>query len=88
MVTIEGLGSEPRRGVANVGVRPSVSDSGKPMLEVNIFDWNEDCYGAHLRISFVHKLRAEMKFDGLTALKAQIARDATLAREWFAANPN
>ena len=34
VVTIEGLGSEPRRGVANVGVRPSVSDSGKPMLEV------------------------------------------------------
>ena len=72
VVTIEGLGSEPRRGVANVGVRPSVSDSGKPMLEVNIFDWNEDCYGAHLRISFVHKLRAEMKFDGLTALRPRL----------------
>jgi len=88
-VSVEGLeGSRLHYGVANVGVRPSVSAAGKPTLEVNLFDWGDDCYGAHLRINFHHRLRAEMKFDGLAALKTQIARDAALARTWLTANLN
>jgi riboflavin kinase/FMN adenylyltransferase len=86
-VSVEGLGDEPVAGVANIGVRPSVTSAGKPTLEVNLFDWNRDCYDAHLRVHFLKKLRDETKFASLDALKAQIAKDADDARAWFAQNP-
>ncbi|HJV24785.1 MAG TPA: bifunctional riboflavin kinase/FAD synthetase [Aromatoleum sp.] len=86
-VSVEGLGDAPVAGVANIGVRPSVTSAGKPTLEVNLFDWNRDCYDAHLRVHFLKKLRDETKFASLDALKAQIAKDAVDARAWFANNP-
>ncbi|AYH42426.1 bifunctional riboflavin kinase/FAD synthetase [Azoarcus sp. DN11] len=86
-VSVEGLGDTPVAGVANIGVRPSVTSAGRPTLEVNLFDWNRDCYDIHLRVHFLRKLRDEMKFPSLDALKARIARDAADARAWFAANP-
>ena len=86
-VAMEGLASASVPGVASVGLRPTVTSSGRPTLEVNLFDWDRDCYGAHLRVHFLHKQRDERKFDSLDALAAQIARDADQARAWFAANP-
>ncbi|BAL23527.1 bifunctional riboflavin kinase/FAD synthetase [Azoarcus sp. KH32C] len=86
-VSVEGLGDAPVAGVANIGVRPSVTSAGRPTLEVNLFDWNRDCYNAHLRVHFVKKLRDETKFASLDALKAQIAKDAADARAWFADHP-
>ncbi len=86
-VWVEGLGVEPVRGVANVGLRPTVSHSARPVLEVHFFDWQQSCYGAHLRVHFMHKLRAEKKFDSLEALKTQIGQDVVRAREWFSRNP-
>jgi riboflavin kinase/FMN adenylyltransferase len=69
------------RGVANLGVRPTVKDSGaKPSVEVHLFDFDGDLYGAVLRVHLVARLRAEQRFAGLDALKAQIARDAEAAR--------
>jgi len=87
VVWVEGLSDHPVPGVANIGVRPTVSKTGRPMLEVHLFDWNRDCYGMHLRVHFLHKLRDEMKFDSFEILTAQIARDAALARDWLANNP-
>ncbi|WP_407278358.1 bifunctional riboflavin kinase/FAD synthetase [Aromatoleum evansii] len=86
-VSVEGLGETPVTGVANIGVRPSVTGAGKPTLEVHLFDWTRDCYDAHLRVHFLKKLRDETKFASLDALKAQIAKDAADARAWFAENP-
>jgi len=82
-VLVEGLGEALVRGVASVGVRPTINDVGRPTLEVHLLDWNADCYGAHLRVHFLHKQRDEEKYDSLEALTAQIARDVTHARAWF-----
>ena len=86
-VSVEGLGETTRPAVASLGVRPTVTDSGRPSLEVHVFDFDRDCYGAHLRVNFLKKLRCEEKFDSLDALTAQIARDADAARDWFRQNP-
>lgn len=85
VVTAEGIGARPLEGVASLGVRPTVSASGKPTLEVYLFDYQGDLYRAHLRVNFLHKLRDEVKFDSLAALQAQIARDVAQARAHHAA---
>lgn len=86
-VLVEGLGPEPLPGVASVGVRPTVTNSGRPTLEVFLLDWAGDCYGAHLRVHFLNKQRDELRFDGLAALTAQIQQDVADARAWFASHP-
>ena len=68
------------RGVANLGLRPTVG-TDKPRLESHFFDFDGDLYGANLRVSLLHFIRPEQKFDGLDALKAQIAKDTNKARE-------
>lgn len=85
-VTIEGL-DRPLAGMANLGVRPTLAQGLQPSLEVHLFDWSADCYGAHLRVHFVKKLRDEQRFPSLDQLKAQIALDAEHAHAWFADNP-
>ena len=86
-VSVEGLADKPWPGVASVGVRPTINDAGRPTLEVHLFDWNADCYGAHLKVNFLAKQRDEERYDTLDALTAQIARDADQARAYFARNP-
>jgi len=86
-VSVEGLAPAAVPGVASIGLRPTVTSSGRPTLEVHLFDWNRDCYGAHLRVHFLNKQRDEQKYDSLDALTTQIARDADQARAWFGANP-
>lgn len=67
-------------GVANLGVRPTV-DGETLVLEAHLFDFDGDLYGRYLRVAFVDHLRPEMKFDGIDALKAQIAEDSRQAHE-------
>ena len=86
-VSVDGLADRPWPGVASVGVRPTINDAGRPTLEVNLFDWNTDCYDAHLRVNFLKKQRDEERYDSLDALTAQIARDAEEARAYFVQNP-
>jgi riboflavin kinase/FMN adenylyltransferase len=86
-VSVEGLADKPWPGVASVGVRPTINDAGRPTLEVHLFDWNADCYDAHLRVNFLVKQRDEERYDNLADLTAQIARDADQARAYFAQNP-
>ena len=71
------------RGVASVGRRPTVRENAPPLLEVHLFDWNEDLYGRHLRVKFLHKLRDEEKYDGLDALRSAIGQDVALAKDYF-----
>lgn len=81
-VEVSGLGELPLPGVANLGVRPTVGGT-RPLLEVHLFDFDRDIYGAHISVRFVHKLRNEQRFPNFDALKAQIAADAAAARAFF-----
>jgi len=67
-------------GVMNIGVRPTIGGDLRRTQEAHLFDFAGDLYGQRLRVHFVARLREERKFDGLPALKEQIARDADLAR--------
>jgi riboflavin kinase/FMN adenylyltransferase len=67
-------------GVANIGARPTVGGT-EFRVEAHLFDFAGDLYGRRLRVALVDFLRAEQKFSGIEALKAQIALDAAKARE-------
>jgi len=71
-------------GVANIGSRPTVSDTGKRLLEVHILDFAADLYGRDIEVAFARFLRPEKKFSDLDALKAGIAADIELARHLLA----
>lgn len=69
-------------GVANLGMRPTV-DGRTRVLEVHLFDFQEDIYGRLLEVEFVRHLRPEVRFASLDDLKDQIAADTALARQWL-----
>lgn len=70
-------------GVANLGVRPTIAGVPKLMLEVYVSDFNGNLYDQHVHVQFFHKVRDEMKFESLDALKAQIAKDVIVASDYF-----
>ena len=84
VVQVHGLGPEPRAAVASLGVRPTVDDSGRMLLEVHVFDFDQTCYGRMVRVEFLEKLRDEEKYTDLATLTAAIANDGDMARAWFA----
>ncbi len=71
------------QGVASLGVRPTVHKNGKPVLEVHLFDFNQEIYGRHLRVDFLHKLRDEETYSDLETLTQQIAKDVENAKSYF-----
>ena len=81
-VEIKNQKSEIRNlsGMMNIGVRPTV-DGKKRMIEVNIFDFDEDIYTQILRVHVKHYIRGEVKFNGLDELKAQLLKDKVSAKE-------
>ncbi|MDO8347780.1 MAG: bifunctional riboflavin kinase/FAD synthetase [Rugosibacter sp.] len=87
-VTVSGLAASPLPGAASLGVRPTLGDGLKPVLEVHLLDFSRDIYGAHVTVNFLHKLRAEEKYDSLAALKAQIACDVASVRRYFESLPH
>ncbi len=78
--TIAHLGDEWYLAATNVGVRPTVNGASLT-VEAYLLDFDRDIYGEEMRLSFVERIRPEMKFDGLTALTAQIAADVAAVRE-------
>ena len=70
------------KGVASIGVRPSVADS-RACLEVHIFECDLNLYGLEIEVTLLHKLRNETKFDDLNKLRQQIERDKHQAVEYF-----
>lgn len=82
-VMVQGPDGVMRPGVANLGCRPTVNAVPRPLLEVHLLDFSADIYGAHLSVRFLHKLRNEMKFASLDALRQQIAADVAEARQYF-----
>jgi len=73
-----------RGGVANIGRRPTVNAGTESRLEVNIFEFAGDLYGAELNVALLAYIREERRFSGLDALKAQIALDAGEVRRLLA----
>lgn len=82
-VQLFGIEGEPIKGVANVGIRPTVG-SERALLEVHLFDFNRYIYGEHVQVHFLRKLRDEQKFDSLDLLMAQINLDCEQAKLYFA----
>lgn len=74
----EGQAAALLHGVANVGVRPTF-DAGRS-IEVHLLDCAGDLYGRRLRVGWVARVRGEQRFDGVDALRAQLARDCEAAR--------
>lgn len=71
------------QGVASLGIRPTLKQDAKPVLEVHLFEFVQQIYGKHLRVEFLQKLRDEEKFPNLEALTRQIALDVENAKRWF-----
>lgn len=84
-VQVHGMGAQPLPGVASLGVRPTVTDAGRVLLEVHLLDFTGDAYGKLVRVEFLKKLRDEAKFPDLATLTAAIADDERQARAFFAA---
>ena len=91
VVRVHGLTAEPRVGVASLGRRPTVDDSGRVLLETHVFDWPaslgaEGGYGKLVRVELLAKLRDEARYDSLAALARAIRQDSDDARAWLAAH--
>jgi riboflavin kinase/FMN adenylyltransferase len=90
-VRVHGLSDAPLNGVASLGKRPTVDDSGRILLETHCFEWPaglgaEGGYGKLVRVELLHKIRDEARYDGLDALTAAIRQDAREAQDFLAAH--
>ena len=88
VVQVHGLADHPVPGVASLGVRPTVEESGRVLLEVHCLEWPaalgvDGGYGRCLRVDLLHKLHDELKYESLDALREGIARDTAQARRWL-----
>ncbi|MFO1219739.1 MAG: bifunctional riboflavin kinase/FAD synthetase [Burkholderiaceae bacterium] len=92
VVRVHGLAAEPLPGVASLGKRPTVDDSGRVLLETHVLDWPaalgpEGGYGRLIRVELLAKLHDERRYASIDELRAAIADDTARARAWFAASP-
>lgn len=83
VVEVFGLGGEAVRGVASLGVRPTVPGPARALLEVYLFDFDADLYGRRIEVGFLHRIRDEERFESFDALKKQIAADIKQAERFF-----
>ncbi len=72
---------ESHPAAASIGVRPTVSDAGKLLLEAHLLDFHGTLYGETIEVRFRHKLRDEEKFDSLEALRERMADDVARTRQ-------
>jgi riboflavin kinase/FMN adenylyltransferase len=91
VVRVHGLGDSALPGVASLGVRPTVEDAGRVLLEVHCLHWPprlgvDAGYGRVLRVELLHKLHDERRYESLDALRQGIARDTDDARAWWRAH--
>ena len=90
VVRVHGLAAEPLPGVASLGVRPTLGDNGRVLLETHCLAWPpslgpDGAYGRVVRVELLHKLHDERQYASLDALRAGIAADVAAAQAWFAA---
>ena len=89
VVQVHGLGPSPLPGVASLGVRPTVEDAGRVLLEVHCLQWPahiaiDGGYARILQVDLMHKLHDERRYESLDALRAGIAQDVVDAQAWWA----
>lgn len=82
-VQVDGIADQPLPGAASLGTRPTLEEGLKPVLEVYLLDFDQNIYGAHVTVNFLHKHRDEARFDTLEELTAHIAQDVTAIRNYF-----
>jgi len=87
-VRVHGVGGAARPAVASLGVRPTITASGRAVLEVHLLDFAGDLYRRHVRVEFLHKIRDEEKYPDLETMKAQIERDCDAARRFLLEHGN
>ena len=90
VVHVHGLAAHALRGVASLGVRPTVEHAGRQLLEAHCLHWPEALgrdggYGRCVKVDLLHKLHDERKYPSLEALRAGIDQDIADARAWFGA---
>ncbi|WMN59505.1 bifunctional riboflavin kinase/FAD synthetase [Pseudoalteromonas xiamenensis] len=79
------LNGKQFKGVANVGTKPTLNGT-KALLEVHLFDFQQEIYGQFIHVELLHKLRNEKKFETLAHLVTQIHQDVADAQQWFSVN--
>jgi riboflavin kinase / FMN adenylyltransferase len=92
VVRVHGLNDSAVAAVASLGVRPTVEQSSRVLLEVHCLNWPTGLdinggYGRCIRVDLLHKLHDELRYDSIEDLKAGIAADVAQAHAWFASNP-
>lgn len=73
------------QGVANIGTKPTLNGT-LALLEVHLFEFDQDIYGQFIHVELLHKLRDEKKFTSLAELVVQIEKDVAEATRWFSVN--
>jgi riboflavin kinase / FMN adenylyltransferase len=89
---VHGLADAPVPAVASMGVRPTVEDAGRVLLEVHCLSWPaalgiEGGYGRCLKVDLLHKLHDERRYGSLDALREGISQDVRDAQGWLAGRP-
>lgn len=79
----KGFSGKTFNAVTNVGLRPTVNDEMRPLLETHLLDFNDDIYGKRIEVEFVKKLRDEQKFSSLDKLKQQIQLDISKTKTFL-----
>lgn len=82
---VDGLGTTLHQAIAYIGTRPILGGE-QFVLEVHVFDYDEDCYGRHIGVNFAHKLRDDLPFTNFDDLSRQIAQDCERARQILTRN--
>ena len=62
-------------GMCNIGCRPTVGEGNARTIETNIFGFDEDIYGLDIELTFMEKIRDEVRFDSLESLRQQLEQD-------------
>ncbi len=78
-VRVNGVGPQSRPAIAYVGNRPIIENS-RWVLEVHLFDFEQDLYGRYIEVEFVQKVRDDLPFTDFDTLARQIANDCVAAR--------
>ena len=77
------VGEQVFPGIADVGCKPTIEGDNPVAVEAHIFDFNQNLYDKEVRILFKERVRAELKFDSLEALKEQLQQDIAFGRYYF-----
>lgn len=82
-VEVFGIGERAVRGVASIGVRPTLPGPARALLEIHLLDFDGDLYGRRIEVGFLDKIRDEERFEDFDALRKQIAADIERAGRFF-----